>query len=61
MKEPTLGMVKQIRELMSDESGIDDDWFITHMHYELDDFDKSITIKIDNLNEQEFAWLKEEE
>lgn len=60
MKKPTLGMVKQIRELLSDESGIDDDWFLIHMHYELAYFDNSITIRIDNLNEQEFAWLNEE-
>ena len=37
---------------------IDDEWVIRHTDIKFDDTTKSVTITIDNMNEQEYGWVK---
>ena len=50
--------LNQIKEFFSDED-IDNEWMRDHTSINFSDFDKSVSIKIDNMNEQEYKWLKE--
>ena len=53
------GMLNQIREFFND-SEIDEDWLISHISVKFDDNSKTVTIMIDNINYQEYQWLKDE-
>lgn len=53
------GMFRQIANFIGEDE-IDIDWFLLHMTVELDDHSKTIKITIDNMNEQEYEWIKEE-
>jgi len=37
---------------------IDNDWVLRHMEVIFDDYTKTIQVRIDNINEQEYGWLK---
>lgn len=39
---------------------IDNEWFERHMKVKSDDATKTITITIDNMNEQDYNYIKEE-
>lgn len=53
-----IGTLKQIKEFIGDEE-IDADWMMEHTSIKFDDFTKTVTIKIDDMDEQEYKWLKE--
>lgn len=53
------GMLQQVRGFFGDDE-IDEDWLLRHISVVLDEGTKSVSIQIDNLNDQEFQWLKEE-
>ena len=38
---------------------IDNEWFLRHTDIKLDATTKTVTITINNINEQEFEWLNE--
>lgn len=52
------GMLDQIREFFGDEE-IDIDWLLNHISITFGECNK-VTITIDDMNEQEYKWLKEE-
>lgn len=37
---------------------IDDDWFMCHMNLSFDDVTHTIKIEIDNVNEQDYFFIK---
>lgn len=53
------GMFRQIANFIGEDE-IDKDWFLNHMTVTCDDSTKTVTITIDNMNEQEYEWVKEE-
>lgn len=53
------GMLKEISDF-SNSGEIDDDWLLRHMAVNCDDGCKTVTIVIDNINEQKYKWVKEE-
>jgi len=53
------GMFRQIANFISEDE-IDTDWFLDHMTVAIDDQTKTVTIVVDNINEQEYEWIKEE-
>ena len=52
--------VKQAEELMSffDYDFLDHEWLVRHCQLEFDDYTHTVTIKIDNMNEQDYFNLK---
>jgi len=36
---------------------IDEDWMIRHTDIRFEDISKTVTITIDNMNEQEYGWI----
>lgn len=53
------GMFRQIANFVGEDE-IDMDWFLDHMTVTLDDQSKTVTIVMNNINEQEYEWIKEE-
>ena len=49
--------LKALEEFFCDEE-IDIDWLLRHIEIEMDESMKTVIIKIDNMNAQEFEWLK---
>jgi hypothetical protein len=54
----TEDQIVAIREFFSEEIP-DDDFFMRHTNVYFSDIYHQITIVIDNINEQDYAWLKE--
>ncbi len=53
------GMFRQIADFIGDDE-IDLDWFLDHMTVTMDDQTKKVVIVIDDINEQEYEWIREE-
>ena len=49
--------LEAIKEFFGDEE-VDADWLKEHIGIKFDDFSKTATIEIHDMNEQEFEWLK---
>jgi len=58
MQNITKRQSDSIEEFFSDKM-IDIDWRLRHTSIEFNDRLKSVTIVVDNMNEQEYYWLKE--
>jgi len=54
----TEDQVVVLREFFSEEIP-DDDFFMRHVDITMDDRCHQITIVIDNINEQEYKWIKD--
>lgn len=54
----TQNQLESLRSFMGDPQ-IDDEWLLMHIDLEFEDQCKTITIKIDNMNDQEYKWMKE--
>ena len=52
------GMLEAIRQFLGD-SEIDSEWLMRHINIELDDHSNTVVITIDNINHQEYQWIKE--
>jgi len=50
-------MLEALREFFDDELPADE-WFMRHTTVSFDDVCHQVTIVIDNLNEQDYAWLR---
>lgn len=53
------GMIKQIYDFFGDEE-IYEEWMLNHISVSCSDSDKTVQITIDNINEQEYQWFKDE-
>ncbi len=54
------GMLRQICEFFADDM-ISDEWLLDHVSVSFDDRTKTVNISVDNMNDQEYRWLKEED
>ena len=46
-------------EELQEEYFITDEWFLRHTEIFFDDATHTVTITIDNVNEQEYGWMKD--
>jgi hypothetical protein len=53
------GQIEAIRDFFDGEFTTEE-WFILHTDIKFDDMTHTMTISIDNINEQEYGWLKGE-
>jgi len=58
MKNITEGQHEAIKDFFYD-NGIELEWRLIHTSIDFDDFSKTVTIKIDNMSEEEYKWFKE--
>jgi len=58
MMKPKELLISHLSDFLS-ESEVDDEWMENHTSFEFDDVSRTVTIVIDNMNEQEYKWQKE--
>jgi len=49
--------LQALRDFICDYN-LDDEWFLRHTDIEFEEVSHTVTLKIDNINEQEYFWLK---
>lgn len=54
----TREQLEELREFFNDYE-IDEDWLCRHINIKFDNETKTVEITIDDMNEQEYEWLKE--
>lgn len=50
--------LRQIKDFFCDDN-IDDEWIMRHVSVDCHEPTRTVTITIDNINEQEIEWFKE--
>lgn len=57
MREITKQQLEALRAFFGDLQ-INNEWLLLHIDIDFDDITKTVTIKIDDMNDQEYDWLK---
>jgi len=55
MMKPTEMLISHLSDFLSD---VDAEWLGRHTEFRFDDRTRTVYIVIDNMNEQEYGWLK---